>query len=200
VGLQGRAVGLDLNKDRIKVAQERYGDSSNLKFVVGTNDDVEKYGPFDRVFCSFVIYWIRDQTKCFKQIFNALKPGGLFGLVAVTEAPPFLHKLTKVMAGPDVHLNELMNWHYRTLDGWNALGEETGFNVKHSDQYSAYNSHSTLGHLLLWWEATTSGQCMSHLENGDEGLDQLLREFNLDKDQPIEFKETVIRTVLQKPC
>ena len=198
VGLQGRAVGLDPNKDRIRVAQERYGDPSNLEFAVGTNDDVEKYRPLDRVFSSFVIYWIRDQSKCFRQIFNALRPGGLFGLIGVTEPPLFLHKLTKVMAGPDVHLNELMNWHFRTLDGWNNLGEETGFSVRHSDEYFAYNSHPTLEHLLTWWEASTSGQCL--VENTvEEDLNRVLQEFNLDRNQTIEFKETIIRTILQKP-
>ena len=199
VGQRGRVVGLDPNQDRIRVAQQRYGDSTNLEFAVGTNDDTKKYKPFDRVFCSFVIHWIRDQSKCFRQVFDALQPGGLFGLVGLTELSPFLPKLTKVMAGPDVHLNELMDWHFPTLDKLTDLAEQTGFNVIHGDQFFAVSWHPTLEHLFLWWEATTSGKCLVENTVDHEGLNEFLYEFKIERNQPIEFKETLIRIILQKP-
>ena len=165
---------------------------------MGTNDDMKKYRPFDRVFCSFVIHWIRDQTRCLRQIFDALQPGGLLGVIGVTEPPLLLQNLTKLMAGRNVHMNELMDWHFITLDVLRDLGEKAGFNEIHRDQYFAINSHPTLEHLLRWWEATTSGKCV--VENAvEEGLNELLYEFKLDRNQPIEYKETIIRTVLQKP-
>lgn len=198
VGNCGHVVGIDPNEERIRVARFRYGDSHNLDFAVGTNEDIQKYRPLDRVFSNFVMNWIENQRRCFKQVFEVLKPGGLFGVLLVAGSPLFLHKLTKVMAGPEVDLYEMMDWHFQTIDGWGELAEEAGFRVKHSGQYVAYNAHPSLKHLLLWWEATTSGRCLVENTNEEE-LDQLLDEFNFNRNHPIEFQENIIRIVMQKP-
>ncbi|XP_062514459.1 ubiquinone/menaquinone biosynthesis C-methyltransferase UbiE-like [Corticium candelabrum] len=198
VGHRGRVIGLDLNKGRIEVAQRKFGDCGNIDFVAGTNDAVEKYQLLDRIFCSFVIYWIEDQRKCFQQLFEALRPGGLFGIIGVTASPLFFHKLTKIMAGASAELNELMGWHFRTEEGWIGLANETGFRVLSSDQYVAYNIHPSVEHLLLWWEATTSGKCLVE-KVVDEELDDLLDEFEYSRNGCIDVRENIIRIVMQKP-
>jgi SAM-dependent methyltransferase len=198
VGEQGRVIGLDPNKDRIKVAQRKYGHLKNLEFLEGTNDDMKKHKPLDQVFCSFVIHWIRDQTKCFSQVYDVLQPGGVFGILGLAGLSPFLPKLTRVMAGPHVHLNKLMDWRYLPLDELTDLAKRVGFNVIHSDQLSADSWHPNLEHLLLWWEATTSGKCL--VENINEKyLNEFLHEFKIERNQPTQFTETLIRTILQKP-
>ena len=46
VGPEGKVTGVDPDRERIQIAQEQYGNDSNLNFLVGSDEDFPHGPPF----------------------------------------------------------------------------------------------------------------------------------------------------------
>ena len=82
VGPSGSVVGLDIIPEAIDVLRDDQGNPENVAFICG---DAQTYdfaaGSFDAVFSRFGVMFYDDATEAFRNLFNALRPGGRLGFV-----------------------------------------------------------------------------------------------------------------------
>ena len=89
VGEDGYVVGIDPDEKRVAVANERYKDIKNLHFYNTKIIDVPIAEGYNVVVCNHVLHWIKHEEKIqtFKNVFDALKDGGTFGIAVMCEVP-----------------------------------------------------------------------------------------------------------------
>lgn len=75
----GEIIGIDSLPSMIDEAQGR-NDDSRLRYAVGDMRYASTYPPgqFDLVVASAIMHWIKDQPAALQNIYNCMKPGGLF--------------------------------------------------------------------------------------------------------------------------
>lgn len=83
-----RCSGLDISPNLIKIAEKKYphiyfkiGDAENLPFESDS---------FDAVLLSGIIHHLPDPSKCAKEVFRILKPGGVFIAFDPNRKNPFM--------------------------------------------------------------------------------------------------------------
>jgi ubiquinone/menaquinone biosynthesis C-methylase UbiE len=88
VGPEGQAVGIDPDAERIKIAQEKSKEVSNLQFHVGSSvtgfpRDNEPY--YDVHISTHAFHWVPDDEKIIyiQQAYQCLKPGGRLAIWCV---------------------------------------------------------------------------------------------------------------------
>jgi trans-aconitate methyltransferase len=74
----GSVLGLDLSRDMIAFARERFPSKQyqNLRFVEGDMLDLPFDREFDAVFSNAALHWVVDHGRVFSGIAHALRPGG----------------------------------------------------------------------------------------------------------------------------
>lgn len=80
VGVNGQVLGVDLDKERIRIARKTHP-SENIKFLEGKFSDIElEESMFDLVFSNLVYHWLNteEKLKSTKKAFSVVKRNGLF--------------------------------------------------------------------------------------------------------------------------
>ena len=80
VGPGGRVTGVDPSRERILLAESKYVQHNNLQFMDKSSEDFPA-GPYDIVFCNFVLHWIQDKQTVFRRVHENLKSGGVFAFL-----------------------------------------------------------------------------------------------------------------------
>ena len=91
VGPEGQVIGVDPDKDRIRLAQERY---RNIAFFEGNSDNFPE-GPYDLIFANHVMHWIKDKEAAFQNAYMNLAEGGRFSIVVSEKISEISYKLPK---------------------------------------------------------------------------------------------------------
>jgi trans-aconitate methyltransferase len=71
----GEVVGIDSSQGMISVAQPRQTD--HLRFVLMDIDDLNFHEEFDVVFSNATLHWVRDHQRLYRNVKQALRPGGM---------------------------------------------------------------------------------------------------------------------------
>ena len=105
VGLGGKVVAVDPDKERLRIAKETYGTVSNILFQEGSTDEfpVDQY---DIVFSNHVMAWVKDKETAFKNIYKNLKLGGSFGMQVGIQKAKLLDHINALMGPETVQLIE----------------------------------------------------------------------------------------------
>jgi len=92
VGPKGKVIGVDPDKERIKLAQDSYSEIQNLSFVEGSASNFPGIGSasYDIIFSNYVIHWIPDKRQIFRNMYESLKAGGKIANQYVDHDYPFL--------------------------------------------------------------------------------------------------------------
>ncbi|EDO30845.1 predicted protein [Nematostella vectensis] len=77
-------IGIDPDKYRVELAKSNH--CSNVQFLQGSAESFPHLGEeyYDLVFSNFVLHWIPQRTKAFRDIYDSLKPGGMLVMVYAT--------------------------------------------------------------------------------------------------------------------
>ncbi len=80
-------VGIDLSADSLKLLQESYRGRAKLELIEGSFDQMEKYPElghesFDLIYASYALYYTKDLSSLIPAIYQRLKPGGVFWVIA----------------------------------------------------------------------------------------------------------------------
>ena len=94
VGPEGQVIGVDPDKDRIRLAQEKYGGARNIAFFEGNSDNFPE-GPYDLIFANHVMHWIKDKEAVFQNAYMNLAEGGRFSIVVSEKISEISYKLPK---------------------------------------------------------------------------------------------------------
>ena len=107
VGPEGEVVGVDVNPDILKTAQERVDEAgfSNVEFIVGDTRTVELPTDFDAVVGRLVLMYIGDPAAALQRLATCLRPGGIVAFQEIEFSPYMAAK------HPDMPLaNKLIEW------------------------------------------------------------------------------------------
>ena len=73
---KGKVFAVDLDSSMIKLANERLGKISNVKFIQSNICDIELQDKIDVIFSNAVLHWISNHRKVFEHFWQILKPNG----------------------------------------------------------------------------------------------------------------------------
>ena len=107
VGPEGTVIGVDINPDILKTAQDRADAAgfTNIEFIAGDVRTLELPSDFDAVVGRLVLLYMADPTEAVKKLVTHLRPGGIvaFQDIDFTIYPELAHPDTPV-------LNNLIKW------------------------------------------------------------------------------------------
>ena len=91
VGQEGKVLGVDPDKERLKVAQESYKGIKNLSFVEGSTSNFPGMdsGTYDIIYSYGVLHWVQNKEEAFKNMFRGLKPAGKITALYIEHLPTF---------------------------------------------------------------------------------------------------------------
>lgn len=102
VGPQGSVLALDLQAGMLQRAREKAQTAglNNVQFMqAGLGEGKLEPGQFDRALLVTVLGEIPDQERALKEIFAALKPGGILSVTEVVFDPHFQNRETIIRVG-----------------------------------------------------------------------------------------------------
>jgi ubiquinone/menaquinone biosynthesis C-methylase UbiE len=97
VGQQGKVVAVDIQEGMLRRAEEKAKKAgiSNIQFVqAGAGEGKLERSYFDRVLLVTVLGEIPDRESAMKELFDALKPGGVLSITEVIFDPHFQRRST----------------------------------------------------------------------------------------------------------
>lgn len=131
--------GVDLSPQMVALAKRiaEQQERKNVAFATGDALDLKfEENSFDVIVSSNAFPWVPDRQKFLKEVLRVLKPGGRFGLVALSSScyQEFFHAFTRVATGnPDLFPNERphdsMGARLHTPKELSELVEEAGLKV-----------------------------------------------------------------------
>ena len=176
VGPNGKVIGVDRDAERIRVAQEAYGDNCNMQFLQGDHKYLPP-GPYDVVFSNHVIHWIEDKDTIFKNVFENLKVGGRFAIVVTGLLSQIIYDLDDLL--PTGKTKQLDSIFPCPLAEYDELAAKYDFSVDfHCEEPKAYRFGGI--EKFLQWLHASSGGVFDHLSI-DRNL--LLSRYNEDSIQ-----------------
>jgi SAM-dependent methyltransferase len=105
VGPTGKAIGLDMTNEMLKLARKnklKLG-IENAHFYKGEIEDMPiESNSIDRIISNCVINLVPDKTKAFSEMYRVLKPGGKFtisDIVSIGKIPSLVRKSLELWAG-----------------------------------------------------------------------------------------------------
>lgn len=86
---KGSILGMDISQSMIDFASAHYGSCEypRLGFVRGSATEIPFKGRFDRVVSFSAMHWVLDQETAYREIYEALVPGGSLSLHVYGDAP-----------------------------------------------------------------------------------------------------------------
>lgn len=161
VGPEGVVVGVDPDKDRIKVAiEEKESGKTNLIFVVADDQSFPE-DQYDMVFCSNVIHWIKDKEKVFDRVYKNLRPGGKFGFIAMhnsEEQDELAMEVIKLGSSQEV-LDKLKgSLYYEPLEYYKKLAADYNFEITHEAVNEASYPFEGIDEFIEFLYGTLQGQ------------------------------------------
>ena len=155
VGAGGKVVGVDPDKDRVKIASEQYG-KSNVVIQVGDSGDFPE-DHYAIVFSNYVIHWIKDKGAVFKKVSQNMRPGGKFGFTIAARVPQLLVDVSYLM-GPEKGKTILEKFHFNTPEEFETLAHLHGFVVIKKEIGVQYRQLPDLDSVLKFWCGVTHGE------------------------------------------
>jgi len=97
VGPTGVVVALDTQSEMLRILEERMAKRgvSNIRTILGgVGEGRLSHGVFDRALLVTVLGEIPDQLRALREIYDALKPGGILSITEVFPDPHYQRKTT----------------------------------------------------------------------------------------------------------
>ena len=160
VGLQGKIVGVDPDKERILLAQQSYSEIQNLSFVEGSGSNFPGIGTetYDIIFCNVVLHWIANKQQTFKNMFKSLKEGGKIAVQYWDYLPPFMANAFKVLNPENAEriCKEMLQFEPKVKIEQYCLSAAFEI-VKSYELQVPQNGFENIESLLKWLWSTTHG-------------------------------------------
>ena len=155
VGLRGKVVAVDPDKERLQIAKETYGGVGIIVFQDGSTDGFPE-DQYDIVFCNHVMTWVKDKETAFKNIYKNLKPGGTFGMQVGVKQIKLFPQMTELMGAETVQLiNDKIV--FAPCEIYEEVGLSCGFSLQLKLETPAIVKYKNIDDLFDWWYATTHG-------------------------------------------
>ena len=145
VGPDGKVTAVDPDKERIKIAQQKYGGRENIEFLDGSSKSFPS-GPYDTVFSNHVTHWIKDKESAFRNVYENLKVGGRFAFVcSENNASLFWELLTT---------NVKESFHMCSSDVYESIALKCGFEIEFKSTNPTKYIFANVEEYVAWLFAT----------------------------------------------
>ena len=151
VGHDGEVVGVDPDEARIKIAQEKFKDVENVKFVVGNSvtgfpHDNDEY--YDLHFSTSVFHWVPPEEKKLyvEKAYQCLKQGGRIAILAALK----FDNPMPVLEGLKISVGLLTEEEYKKLV--KDVGQFTNLKTNITSFVSRFASYDEFA---AWFKAST---------------------------------------------
>ena len=160
VGPDGMVIGVDPDKERIQLARESHNQVKNLSFVEGSASILPLQtglGPFDIIFSSYALHFMKNKKQVFNNMFNSLKAGGKITISYQDCLPPFefnAYMLLNPENGERI-CNEMYQCETKTKI--EHYCSSAGFQIVKHDKFCASIVFESIQSLLKWHGSVTHG-------------------------------------------
>ena len=190
VGPGGSVIGVDPDKERIRVAQEKYS-AGNLTFLKSSSEDYPE-DQYDLIFANYVLHWIKDKESLFENVQRNLKPGGRFAFTVPEKLASWQVQLSDLM-GPDISRRiKEETYSFVPFEEYEKMAKRYGFSVDFKvirDTMSFQNIKT----MMDWWFAANS--YVDDLELDPVNLARFVQPFG---EKPVEFEVCIAIFILIK--
>ena len=191
VGPTGRVVGVDPDKERIKIAREKWV-RDNLTFMEGCGESFPE-GQYDLIFSNYAIHYIENKQPTFERVYKNLRPGGQFAFVTGRGLSPIGEEISALM-GPEGHKRINSLWYVVPAEKYKELAATAGFTVNLMEEDFDKYTFPSIEVLLSSWHGITDGRFDVSKVDPTE-LDKLKQKYARNK---MEHKVPVVRVILTK--
>ena len=141
VGPDGKVTAVDPDKERLRIARQKYGAQPNLEFLDGSSDSFPR-GPYDTVFSTHVMHWIKDKESAFRKVYENLKVGGKFAFVYGEKSAPLFWQVLehKVQESFDILPNNV----------YESIALKCGFEVEFKSVDPAKYTFTNIEEFINW--------------------------------------------------
>ena len=154
----GIVVAVDPDKERIRIAKEKFRDLKNLKFYVAKSTDFPADIQYDVIISNAVFHWVPhdEKTDTFKKMFESLKPQGLAVVLCTTRHPTNVLMIADKM--PSEFKKKLEGMvHFLPMDALQHLFRDAGFDTLKCGTILYDFPWSDENEYLEWMDATFYG-------------------------------------------
>ena len=192
VGSTGRVIGVDPDRERIKIAREKWV-RDNLTFMDGDGESFPE-AQYDLIFSYYAIHWIKNKQLVFEKAYNNLRHRGQFAFVGCYGISTIGEEMSTLM-GPEGHqaINSL--WHLVPVEKYKELATNVGFTVTLIEEDFDKYTFPNVDVLLSSWHGITTSK-FDASKADQVGLQNFKRKY-FEK-QPV-LESPVIRAILTKP-
>ncbi|GAB5469638.1 MAG: hypothetical protein Kilf2KO_26680 [Rhodospirillales bacterium] len=158
VGLTGKVVGLDPDRDRLALAALTVPKFlTGLHFRSGKGEDLSTFASdsFDLVYSNYVFHWIADKERLMQEVHRCLKPGGRCAVELCGQLGSLIDRLILRAEAEGQELPRPILC--RTAAQWRRLLEDSGFEVEQAETLDVAYSFASFEAFSDWWEGTTHG-------------------------------------------
>eukprot|EP00117_Sycon_ciliatum_P006870 scpid96818/ scgid10217/ Malonyl-CoA O-methyltransferase BioC; Biotin synthesis protein BioC len=205
VGEEGKIVAVDPNAQRVQLARRNVQrQHDNIQFVVGTVDDAVILGPFDGIFCNFVLHWVPDGgiLETLKTALDCLKPGGEL-CAQMTVSPGALYEdIVRLVTAHDTPQTQ------KSIPGqagiyWRNLCKSVGFDVlvaaEESPMVVMDNLYSCVTTVIAYTEADVNLKAVA-ADNGEFSALMKAHNINSRTDKVVVRDATYVMLIARKPA
>ncbi len=180
VAPDGEIVALEPSEGRHLFAKRIYR-AGNVTFDLGAGEELARFGEagFDMAYSNLFLHRQKSPGRTLREVFNALKPGGLFAFTCPKAPPRVLQTLEMVVFSHPAFASYvegssgLAAWSFKPVDHWAGLVKEAGFaGVSYHTIALEFPSCSP-AELIAYWEAATEGRFLEGL--GEAERESVLR-------------------------
>ena len=198
VGKEGHVIGIDPDEKRIAVAIEKHSSIPNLEFRVAKSIDFPQcIGGYDVVISNAVFHWIMQEEKIqtLKNVFDALKHGGVFAFNLLKEMPV---NSARLLNHCPKAVSEFIygNFHLESLHFLTEMSTNSGFDIVSAEEVTYQLPFSTEDDFFDWLDATFYGKCNTHAVYAQHKDTIKLETFN---DGRIKHEIYYFKIILKKP-
>ena len=155
VGPTGTVIGVDPDKERLRVATEKYGGCDNIIFREESSDNFSG-DQYDLVISNYVLHWIKNKEAAFSNAYRSLKVGGKFAFFDSLEWHKIFLQLFDLMEPSRAKVLYDMNA-MESNEFYRRLAKQSGFTVEFEDTVDFKIVYPSVDVFLDWWCATTHG-------------------------------------------
>ena len=157
----GQITACDPNQNRIKVAQDRFGNVENLTFIHARGSDAldGKLGVYDVIYSSAVLHWMSDEElqKTIENSFLAMKSGAVAAHLVVSQPISYTEKFVPYFS------DDMKKEFYDMLrpipaEKLTNLLQKNGFTVLKTDETMKPTVFPTTDVFLDWLDSTWYGK------------------------------------------
>ena len=155
VGPEGKVVGVDPDKERVKFANKKYG-TSNLEFLEGDSENFPE-NHYDIVYSNYVLQWVKDKDTTFKKVSQNMRPGGKFGFTHPASVAQVTTALSYTMGATKGRMIlEKMHW-FESPERYETLASSNGLVVTQKEIYDQSGEIPNIDVLFMLWYGVTHG-------------------------------------------